>query len=56
MKKKYLVCKTLAVAIRSAFRDAKKNNYNIILSQSKDLYGSGTFGRISISKDYFFAF
>ena len=32
----------------------KKNNYNIILSQSKDLYGSGTFGRISISKDYFF--
>ena len=27
MKKKYLVCKTLAVAIRSAFRDAKKNNF-----------------------------
>lgn len=27
MKKKYLVCKTLVVAIHSAFKDAKKNNF-----------------------------
>jgi len=31
----------------------KENNYNIILSQSKNIYGSGTFGRISLLKNNF---
>jgi len=31
----------------------KENNYNIIFSQSKNIYGSGTFGRISLLKVHF---
>ena len=31
----------------------KENNYNIVLSQSKNIYGSGTFGRISLLKNNF---
>ena len=31
----------------------KENSYNIILSQSKNIYGSGTFGRISLIKNTF---